>query len=114
MFVDREQKEANAPHSRESDVGLDSIGKRLLKAAAMIEAKGHWKGGTDGVGGTCAVLALLDCDRNGDLWEEFDKAKERLCRHLGFASDVGQVYCWNDAHSKDEVVATMRAAALGG
>ena len=120
MFV--EHKEAGeASPNRECGEGLDSAGKLLLKAAAWIEHHGWIQGKLSWANKVCALGALSNAAEGGP-YEPIIEAEERLKALLPepYRSDkhVGSLCAlaaWNDerGRTKDEVVAKMRAAALG-
>jgi hypothetical protein len=96
---------------------LDKAHARLLKAAAFLEEHGHCKGHTRGFNGYCAIGALAYCD---DKDRDYFPAERLLERALGrgdrYANTaLSVVAAWNDApeRTKEEVIAKMRAVALG-
>lgn len=103
----------------EQPAQLDEPAKRLLRAADLIEGSGLWCG-RGYSGGYCILTALIAADgRRSVLGPEGDTAFYRVMAAIGITRErvdggCRQLYDWNDAHSKDEVVAKLRAAALGG
>jgi hypothetical protein len=95
----------------------------LLKAADLMEARGHCKGrlATERFhGAVCLYGALYAAANHGDAWASgphIAKAGEAalLVRHaLGLKNSYSEID-WNNApeRTKDEVVAKLRAVALG-
>ncbi len=100
----------------EQPAELDDASKLLLKAADLIETRGHCKNALEKDGAFCAVGALCfaatgsprDLPPSG---HPYYSAFTRLYDALGcFPVD------WNNAveRLKDEVVAKFRSVALGG
>lgn len=85
---------------------LDETSQILMDAAALIEKHGFWKNGS-GMNGRCAMLAIADSARGRSHTE----ARLRFTKAID-GSDIRDIYSWNDAHSKDEVVAKLRAVAF--
>jgi hypothetical protein len=101
----------------ESDSTLDDASKLLLKAAALIEERGWCQREQESDDGRlCALGALHYADGNrpyDGVSKLGQKARNRLCRAIG-TDRVGSQ--WNDVpgRTKEEVVAKLRAVALGG
>lgn len=87
---------------------LDEASQILMDAAALIEKHGFWKNGS-GLDGRCAMLAIAYIAKG----RSYTEARLRFTKAIG-GSDVRDIYSWNDAHSKDEVIAKLRAVALSG
>jgi hypothetical protein len=80
---------------------LDDLSRMLLKAASLIEERGHWRGGPSIDGSTCAVLALqvVGTESGGNYLD----AVYRLCKSLhlntkGHNLGTSEIYKWNDSH----------------
>lgn len=106
---------------------LDEPAKLLLKAADLIEKYGLAKWMTcDAEGRMClrgAIRVAGGAEKARGItawWRSDDMEKEadaRIRRSLGDRSDFGDTSAdWNNAYerTKDEVVAKLRAVALGG
>lgn len=123
MFV--EHKEQGEP-SREPQVKpLDDTSDLLLKAAEWIECHGWTRGAMQKYEKTCTLGALtMASDARGDTtYGPISAAERRLKAALPepYCSDQHRehlcaVAAWNDApgRTKEEVVAKLRAVALGG
>lgn len=108
MFV--KHKEAGEP-SRESGVKpLDDVSKLLLKGAAIIVERGHDQShlGEGPNGERCALCSLIEADGNR-FSRTYEDAKARLRGAVGES-----ITDWNNQSTKEEVVAKLRAVALGG
>ena len=85
-------------------------GRLLLKAADLIEADGWWDGSLESAHGHCAWTAIAQAGGSvAGGWE----AGMRFASAIG-VDGIDKIYAWNDARTKDEVVAKLRAVALGG
>jgi hypothetical protein len=118
MFVKIEEREI--PFSREQHEGLDEPSQLLLKAAALIEEYGHaTNGDLRNLKGMCTWGALAWA-HHGDQWPSGHqgpeaKAMKRIAASIGLPGGGNMVVCdWNNRHTKEEVVAKLRAVALGG
>jgi hypothetical protein len=95
---------------------LDDASKVLLRAAELLEQRGHCKGAAVSDGAYCLSgaisIAALDNKRFGSwgLWHGHDAAMKRVRKALQ------DPIAWNDAPERtaDEVVAKLRAVALRG
>lgn len=97
---------------------MDEAAKLLLKAAAVIEENGHAQNDYEVHGRFCAVGAI--CKAAGSVYEgrrtpEATAGIQRLREAVERAGLAG-ILDWNDypGRTKDEVVAKLRAVALGG
>lgn len=97
---------------------LDEASKILLRAAALIEEKGWCTGVFASAGRMCARGAIYRA-ATGSPYPDYDckagvEAESRIAASVGgqHPCDVGG---WNNARgrTKDEVVAKLRAVALG-
>lgn len=106
----------NLPKTDHTPAVLDEPAKLLLKAADLIEKHGLWCGGYEG--GRCILTGLIDAEgRTTSLGRHGNTAFERVTQALGVKGrldESGEVYNWNDRHSKEAVVAKLRAVALSG
>jgi hypothetical protein len=102
---------------------LDDAAKLLLKAAAIMEERGLAQGEyVLGNGAVCIYGALytaqdaVKCMRDADDHPVFREAKGRLSDNLMNGPGGMGIINWNDklGRTKDEVVAKLRAVALGG
>jgi hypothetical protein len=87
---------------------LDETSRILLRAAAIIEERGHAKttSGYGPNGEVCAMCAIKEATPGN--W--FDLvAENRLRESIGSIHITG----WNNSHSATEVAAKLRAVALG-
>jgi hypothetical protein len=105
MKVETQSKVDHAPAE------LDEASRLLLKAAALIEDRGHCQGHPYGdftsKASLCAVAAIFEANN-----KRFSNAAEfRLAAHLGL-NKYG-VAMWSDSSDEALVIAKMRAAALG-
>lgn len=95
---------------------LDDASRLLLKAADLIEREG-WGDGDCKERGYCAYAALVKADDPDAISTSLSRdAAMRFSRSLGFMGAVTPIFRWNDSpeRTKEEVVAKMRAVALGG
>ena len=110
MFIPSEERDYRP--CWENDVSrLDDAGEVLLKAAEIIEERGWCQNALSNGTGFCAVgaLGMASRERGG---QGFTEAWARLeANVLGL-----NVADWNDNpfRTKEEVVAKLRAVALGG
>jgi hypothetical protein len=93
---------------REICEGLDVASKLLLNAADYIEELGlSCSGeGIDEDGSVCTLVAIGSCAT--DI-QDIDLALERLRPHV----PSGEIVRWSDNSPKHEVLAKLRAVALG-
>lgn len=88
---------------------LDEASKLLLKAADLLEIPGVWGQGSFSekrvIGSHCAMTAIRSLSKHYE-------AEQRFARAFG---GVLNVYEWNDTEgrTKEEVIAKLRAVALG-
>jgi predicted type IV restriction endonuclease len=78
-----------------------------------MERKGFWQAGRSIEGGYCVLTAIDSSEENK---ERRDHAIKRVCKNLGLSEDdFGAIATWNDQRerTKNEVVAKLRAVALG-
>lgn len=111
MFLETEKRpQGEQPFRENTHEGLDTASKLLLRAAALIEERGLCQGvGTDGSGRLCMLAALGAVEGCGS-WAVHE-ATGRMHKAVGWPC-----YLWNDVpgRTKEEVVAKLRAVALGG
>lgn len=116
MFLETEKRPQGEP-SREQQSPLADWAKALLKGAALIEERGWCQGDYQSEGRLCvlgAIKVAVGKEPDGD--EDTDpivfRAKKAMCASVG----IGLIHEWNDdpARTKEEVVAKLRAVALGG
>lgn len=103
MFVEHKEVGEQQP-TRE----LDEVSKLMLETAAHIERVGLSRDGTeDWCGRPCTIHALNTTSKG--RYDLADEAQQRLRDNLGHP--IGR---WSDATPQGEVVAKLRAVALGG
>ncbi len=98
--------------------------KVLLKAAELIETRGHMKGDFEGEGGQVCALKALTLAAGLPDWTMYDRigaAFDRFCKRIGVSgaehySQAEGLCHWNNMPERtaEEVVSTMRRVALGG
>lgn len=91
---------------------LDEPAKLMLRAAAVIERDGLWRGGLGG-GGQCIVTAMAGEAGLGDVCQQAQKRIAATLPNPGGLYYADLIYQWNDSHTQAEVVAKLRAVALG-
>lgn len=107
MFLD--DKPQGTPHTSPGEYEtLQPWRKKLLAAAALIEEFGWAREAEDEKGRICVLQAF---GRVG-----WDDDTEEACDRFGEYVGDEHVFIWNDCHARDqeEVVAKLRAVALGG
>lgn len=116
MYVKPEERDVGI--SREG-MPLDEASKLLLKAATFLE-RNHWcqAGFRDGIGGYCLIGAIRMADHGDHNYSGCtpvgkDAHSRVLAAFGGFSSGPAE---WNDTpgRTKEEVIAKLRAVALGG
>lgn len=111
--------EITQPKIDHTPAELDGESQLLLRAAALLEARGKARNGNevdyciDGTGPLCARVALMRASPNGAFSKHFHGADERLRLSLGKQNEI-EVQSWSDASSQKEVVAKLRSVAFGG
>lgn len=91
-----------------------SVPDLLDGAARLIEAEGHWRGGSD-LGGH-DILSAIEAQTTGLEMSEAEflrgECETELSRFLGWPETSGDLYRWNDGASQRVVVQTLRRCAL--
>ena len=83
---------------------LDEVGRQLMRAADIMEQRGHCREWLyDDRGRVCVQRAIQLAHPLEHDWQ----AVERFCAYTGYRFHTG----YNKTHSKEECVAAMRAAA---
>lgn len=104
------------PKTDHTPAELDETSRILLNAANLIEERGHCKGAAQVGDAFCLSGAIsraaLDSFQEGSdwsLWRGHEEAMARLRTHMECP------VAWNDRpeRTKEEVVAKLRAVALG-
>jgi hypothetical protein len=101
-------KTTTQPKVDHTPAELDETSRILLRAAAILEERGHAKTGTGyGPNGeVCAMCAIKEATHG--KWFDID-AENRLRESIG-SNNITE---WNNSHSAADVAAKLRAAALG-
>lgn len=102
----------NLPATDYAPAELDAPSKVLLGPALAIERDGWFPGDLENnCEARCAWTGITDAAGSGssDLAHE---AGMRFASALGF-SHISQIFSWNDSKSKEQVLAKLRAVALG-
>lgn len=97
---------------------LDDASKLLLKAAAVIEDRGWCQWSYESLDGRVCLLGALKVAAGGSPNDDEDEDSVVGIAKRAMAGAVGKVFVhsWNDHpnRTKEEVVAKLRAVALGG
>ena len=114
MFLETEKRPAGEP-SRENDLSpLDEASKLLLKAADLIEERGWCQNTYTSPKGRLCILGALKTAQGVEFVGESNPTVLQASKRFG-AVVGGRTYQWNDVpgRTKEEVVAKLRAVALG-
>jgi hypothetical protein len=112
MFIAPEKREV-FPNRESSQEALDETGKLFLKAAALIEDRGLARGVAQDSRGRLCIVGALNLAHGGEAHD----SSCPLRTFERFQDATGQMLrTWNDqrGRTKEEVVAKLRAVALGG
>lgn len=119
-FVEHKSPGESLTPSREGCLSLDETSKLLLKAAAVIDERGWCQNEIGSRDGQVCLEGALYVAFYGKLavnhyLESHPVTYEALCR-IRKAVGMNAAFEWNDApgRTKEEVVAKLRAVALGG
>lgn len=83
----------------------DEVGQVLIRAAEIIEVRGHLVGSVGRPGGPRCMIGAIS-QAGGELGVRYMPAIDRLDNYL-------QAYCsiWSDSHTKAEVISALLGAA---